>query len=106
MPWETLEVGSKFRAILQYGRALLTLRTRIAWAHDHSSSDSANAVFQTLPGSNFTVNGAATVPNSALLSAGGELKLSSQVSVGAKLDGEFASRSQTYAGTGTVRYSW
>ena len=63
-------------------------------------------MFQTLPGCTFTVNGAATVPNSVLLSAGAEIRLKSGMSFGAKFDGEFANRSQTYAGTRTVRYIW
>ena len=42
----------------------------------------------------------------ALLSAGAEYRLASNVSFGAKFDGEFASNSQTYSGTGTVRYTW
>ena len=85
---------------------MLAIRTRAAWAHDHSSDQSTTAAFQALPGSSFTMNGAGTVPNSALLSAGAEIRLASGVSFGAKFDGEFAGRSQTYAGTGTVRYVW
>ena len=85
--------------------SLITLQTCAAGANDHSSSQSVNAVFQTLPGSNFTVNGAAVAPNSAPLSAGAEIKLANNVSVGAKFDGEFANSSKTYAGTGTVRYA-
>ena len=82
------------------------VRTRAAWAHDHSSDESSSAAFQTLPGSNFTVNGDGTVPNSALMSVGAEIRLASGVSVGAKADGEFAYHSQTYAGTVTVRSAW
>jgi outer membrane autotransporter protein len=101
------ELGAWLDKMIALDRGnVLALRTRAAWAHDHSSNDSASAVFQTLPGSNFTVNGAATVPNSALLSAGAEIRLASGVSFGAKFDGEFASRAQTYAGTATVRYVW
>lgn len=85
---------------------VLAIRTRAAWAHDHSSDESTSAAFQTLPGSSFTTNGAGTVPNSALLSAGAEIRLASGISFGAKFDGEFASRSQTYSGTGTARYMW
>ena len=44
--------------------------------------------------------------NSALASAGTELRLANGVSLLGKFDGEFASRSSTYAGTGTVRYAW
>lgn len=85
---------------------VLAIRTRAAWAHDHSSDDSVSAAFQTLPGSSFTMNGAAAVPNSALLSAGAEIRLTTGISLGAKFDGEFAKRSRTYAGTGTIRYGW
>src|ERR1043166_8869634 len=70
------EVGAWFDKMiaLDYG-SLLALRARGAWAHDHSSNERINAAFQTLPGASFTTNGAATVPNSALLSAGGEIRL-------------------------------
>ena len=85
---------------------VLALRSRAAWAHDHSSNPALGAVFQTLPGSNFTVNGAQAAADSALLSAAAELRLASRWSIGARFDGEFANGSQTYAGTGTVRYAW
>ena len=65
-----------------------------------------NAAFQTLPGSNFTVNGAAPPTNLALLTSGAEYRMANGISLGAKFDTELASRSQTYAGTGTVRYTW
>jgi uncharacterized protein with beta-barrel porin domain len=44
--------------------------------------------------------------NSALTSAGAELYLTSHLTLLAKFDGEFAPGSQTYAGSGTLRYSW
>ena len=63
-------------------------------------------MFQSLPGSSFTVNGAPIPQNSALTSAGAELFLASNWTLLAKFDGEFANGSQTYAGSGTLRYSW
>jgi uncharacterized protein with beta-barrel porin domain len=44
--------------------------------------------------------------NSALASAGAELKLANGVALIGKFDGEFAGHSNTYAGTGTLRVSW
>jgi uncharacterized protein with beta-barrel porin domain len=85
---------------------VLALRARTAWANDHSSNQGLGAAFQTLSGANFIVNGAAPPTNLALLSAGAEYRLANNVSFGAKLDGEFSSRSQTYSGTGTARYVW
>jgi uncharacterized protein with beta-barrel porin domain len=52
------------------------------------------------------VQGATPAKNNALASAGAELRLINSVSLLGKFDGEFAAHSQTYAGTGTVRYVW
>jgi uncharacterized protein with beta-barrel porin domain len=67
---------------------------------------SASGALQTLPGASFVVNGATPAKNSALTSAGAELWLANGVSLLAKFDGEFAARSSTYAGTGTIRRMW
>ncbi len=65
-----------------------------------------HAVFQTLPGSSFTINGATPPANSALASAAAELHINANWTAIAKSDGEFAPSAQTYAGTGTLRYMW
>jgi len=57
-------------------------------------------------GTRFVVNGAAPPQNSALASAGAELHVTAAWSLAARFDGEFASGSQTYAGTGTLRCTW
>ena len=87
-------------------RAVLALRGRVAWAHDWVSDATLVPVFQALPGASFIVNGATPARNSALTSAGTELRLANGVTLLAKFDGEFASHSSTYAGTGTIRYRW
>jgi outer membrane autotransporter protein len=92
--------------ILLENKAVLALRGRVAWEHDWTSDPTLLATFQALPGASFVVNGAPPAKNSALLSTGAELRLANGVSLGGKFDGEFAARSSTYAGTGTVRMSW
>ena len=100
------ELGSRFDApTLVYGKPLV-LYGRVAWAHDFVGDPALSAVFQTLPGTNFTVFGAPIPHDSALTSAGAQLFLSANWSLIAKFDGEFAPGSQTYAGTGTLRYTW
>jgi uncharacterized protein with beta-barrel porin domain len=100
------ELGSRFDSpTLLVGRPLI-LRGRLAWAHDFVTNPSLGAAFQTLPGSSFIVNGAPIPHDSALVSAGAEMFLSANWRLLAKFDGEFARGSQTYAGSGTVRYSW
>ena len=101
------ELGARFDHIAALDpSALLILRGRLAWAHDFVSNPALGAAFQALPGSSFTVNGAAIPHDSALTSAGAEYRLANGVTLLAKFDGEFASHSSTYAGTGTVRYTW
>jgi outer membrane autotransporter protein len=84
----------------------LILRGRVAWVHDWVSGVGINALFQAFPTTSFTVNGAPTAPDSMLVSTGAELKLSRGITFGVKFDGQFAAAMQTYAGTGTLRYSW
>jgi uncharacterized protein with beta-barrel porin domain len=67
---------------------------------------SLSATFEALPGGNFVVNGAGIPANSLLASAGAEVWFSSHWSMEGRFDGEFANTSQTYAGTGTLKYSW
>ena len=100
------ELGSRFDApTLLYGKPLV-LYGRVAWAHDFVSNPALSAAFEILPGANFTVFGAAIPHNSALTSAGAQLFLSANWSLIAKFNGEFAPASQTYAGSGTLRYTW
>src|SRR5262249_52822742 len=70
------ELGGRFDHLLLAGAdAVLAFRARAAWAPDWVSDPILSAVFQTLPGSNFTVDGALPTKNSALTSAGAELRL-------------------------------
>jgi uncharacterized protein with beta-barrel porin domain len=59
-------------------------------AHDWVSDATFTPVFQSLPGASFIVNGVVPAQNSALTSAGAELRLANGVTLLAKFDGEFA----------------
>ena len=59
-----------------------------------------------LPGASFVANGATLPHDSALTSVGAELRFANHISLLAKFDGDFAPHSRTYAGTGTIRYTW
>ncbi|MGA8991225.1 MAG: autotransporter domain-containing protein, partial [Rhodoplanes sp.] len=101
------ELGARFDQALPIATtAVLALNARAAWAHDWVTTPILNPLFQTLPGTLFSVTGATPVPNSALTSAGAELRFLNGWSIGGRFDGEFADRAQTYAGTATLRYVW
>ncbi|MBV9234342.1 MAG: autotransporter domain-containing protein, partial [Xanthobacteraceae bacterium] len=100
------ELGARFDdPTLLYGKPLI-LFGRVAWAHDFVDNPALSAAFESLPGASFTVSGASIAHDSALTSAGAKLFLSPSWTVMAKFDGEFAWKSETYAGTGTLRYTW
>ena len=100
------ELGARFDNPEVIAGMPLLLRARLAWAHDWVSNPSLGAAFETLPGTNFTVYGAPVPQNSALASAGAELFITPRLTLLAKFDGAFAPGSQTYTGTGTLRYTW
>jgi uncharacterized protein with beta-barrel porin domain len=85
---------------------VLTLRGRLAWAHDYDTDRSIGATFQSLPGASFVVNGAAQASDKALTTAAAEMKWRNGVSVSAVFEGEFGSNVQSYSGKGVVRYQW
>jgi uncharacterized protein with beta-barrel porin domain len=84
----------------------LGLFGKLAWAHDEISDPMLNVSFIGLPVASFAVNGATPAHDLALVTGGAEWRLASGVSLLAKFDGEFANRSQTYSGTGRIRYTW
>ena len=85
---------------------VLTLRGRAAWAHDYNNDRAITALFQTLPGASFVVNGARPKPDAALVSAGAEMKWLSGFSLAGTFEGEFSGNYQSYAGKGVAKYSW
>jgi uncharacterized protein with beta-barrel porin domain len=100
------ELGARFDdPTLPYGKPLI-LFGRLARAHDWVSNPALGAMFQSLLGASFTVNGAPIPQNSALVSAGAQLFPAPNWTLLAKFDGEFASGSHTYAGSGTLRCTW
>nr|WP_249153580.1 autotransporter outer membrane beta-barrel domain-containing protein [Bradyrhizobium diazoefficiens] len=85
---------------------VLTLRGRAAWAHDYNPSRAVTALFQTLPGTGFVVNGARVDADSALVSGSAEMKWLSGFSIAATFDGEFSGNVTSYSGKGVFKYAW
>ncbi|MEH2475489.1 autotransporter-associated beta strand protein [Nitrobacteraceae bacterium AZCC 2161] len=100
------ELGLRSDKSFVVNDAILTLRGRAAWAHDYSTDRVASATFQSLPGANFVVNGAAQAPDAALTTASAEMKFVSGISLAATFEGEFSEVTRSYAGKGVVRYAW
>jgi uncharacterized protein with beta-barrel porin domain len=86
--------------------SVLTLRGRAAWAHDYNPDRAVTALFQALPGASFAVNGARPDADSALVSAGAEVKWLNGFSLAATFEGEFSGNVTSYAGKGVAKYTW
>ena len=101
------ELGLRFDSVLAaWGDSTLTLRGRAGWAHEFETGRTAAATFVALPGFGFGVTGAALAADAGFVSAGTEWTFANGLTLAAKFDGEFASRSESYAGTASIRYAW
>jgi uncharacterized protein with beta-barrel porin domain len=100
------ELGVRSDKSFAMADGILTLRGRLAWAHDYDPDRAIGATFQTLPGASFVVNGAAQAADSALVTASVEKKWLNGWSAAATVEGEFSDVTRSYAGKGVVRYAW
>ncbi|MET3910821.1 uncharacterized protein with beta-barrel porin domain [Bradyrhizobium sp. S3.3.6] len=100
------ELGLRADRSFATAGGVLTLRGRAAWAHDFSPDRTVGAVFQTLPGSAFVVNGAALARDSALTTASVQMYWMNGWSASTTFEGEFSNVTRSYAGKGVVRYTW
>jgi autotransporter-associated beta strand protein len=100
------ELGVRTDKSFAMENAILTLRGRVAWAHDFNPDRTIAATFQALPGASFVVNGAAQARDSALTTASAEMKWLNAWSAAATFEGEFSEVTRSYAGKGVVRYAW
>ncbi len=100
------ELGLRTDRSFAMQEGIFTLRGRAAWAHDYNNDRAVGAVFQTLPGAAFVVNGARADPDGALVSAGAEMKWVNGFSLAATFEGEFSGNVTSYAGKGVAKYTW
>ncbi|MGL4290769.1 MAG: autotransporter outer membrane beta-barrel domain-containing protein, partial [Phreatobacter sp.] len=100
------ELGVRTDKSFAMQNGILTLRGRAAWAHDFNTDRNVTALFQTLPGASFVVNGAAQAHDSALLTGAAEMKWLNGWSAAAIFEGQFSSVTNSYAGKGIARYHW
>nr|WP_249806551.1 autotransporter domain-containing protein [Bradyrhizobium sp. 1] len=100
------ELGLRADRSFAAAGGLMTLRGRLAWAHDFNPDRTVGAVFQALPGAAFVVNGAAQSRDSALTTAAVQVNWMNGWSASATFEGEFSNVTRSYAGKGVVRYAW
>ncbi|MGT2434514.1 autotransporter outer membrane beta-barrel domain-containing protein [Bradyrhizobium betae] len=100
------ELGLRSDKSVALQDGILSLRGRLAWAHDFNPDRSAAATFQVLPGASFTVSGAAQARDSALTTTSVEMAWASGWSVATTFESELSAVTRAYAGKGVVRFAW
>ena len=100
------ELGFRTDKSFAMDNAILTLRSRAAWAHDYNPDRNIGATFLALPGASFVVNGARQASDSALVTGAAEMKWINGWSVAGTFEGEFSDVTRSYGGKGVVRYAW
>jgi uncharacterized protein with beta-barrel porin domain len=101
------ELGAWFdRPIALSDGAMLSLRSRAAWAHDNWSDPRFSPSFLSLPGASWVETGAVPARDLLLASAVAEISFRNGISLAGKFDTELSPHSQTYVGTARLRYSW
>jgi autotransporter-associated beta strand protein len=101
------ELGVKTEKSFAQADSVLTLRSRIGWAHDYNTGRNLQATFVTLPGSaSFIVNGAQASADSALTSLSAETAWRNGWAASATFDGQFSDTTTSFAGKGVLRYNF
>jgi len=100
------ELGIRTDKSFAMQSAVLTLRSRFAWAHDFNPDRSVGATFQALPGASFVVNGAAQASDSRADHCFRRDEMDNGWSAAATFEGEFSDVTRSYAGKGVMRYAW
>ncbi|MGF6426330.1 autotransporter domain-containing protein [Bradyrhizobium sp. Pha-3] len=100
------ELGVRSDRSIALQDGILSLRGRLAWAHDYNTDRGVAATFQTLPGASFVVNGATPASDAVLTTASAAMNWTSGWSAALTFEGEFSDVTSSYGGKGVVRYTW
>jgi autotransporter-associated beta strand protein len=79
---------------------------RLSWVHEFNPNRAIDAAFLALPGAGLTVDGPRAARDAARIDAGAKLAFAPNAWLFASFDGEFSSRSQSYAGRGGLKIAW
>jgi outer membrane autotransporter protein len=85
---------------------VLSPYSRLSWVHEFKPDRTIDASFIALPAAAFTVDGPRAASDAARIDAGAKLAVAQNAWVFASFDGEFSSRSQSYAGKAGAKVNW
>lgn len=100
------ELGIKADWTHDFEGGHVTLNSAVGLAQDFGGNTSKTASFQALPGSRFTVEGAAAHQTSLLVSVGLDVGFDNGFSAGGTVAADLSTNSSAYSGTGRLSYRW
>ncbi|MFA6968834.1 autotransporter domain-containing protein [Bosea sp. (in: a-proteobacteria)] len=100
------ELGVQLDGSMMAGATPVTGFVRAAWAAYHHRDAELTASINGLAGASFSATGARPGRNTALFSAGADIKLSTSVSMGMRVDSEFAANTRRFGGTAQLRVNF
>lgn len=101
------ELGLRTSTSFALFGSVMSLRGRLAWAHDFSAGQSIPAALQSLPGQGFVTGSKTTLaPNAALTGVAVELRDLNGWSATANFDSEVSDLVRAYTGRAILRYAW
>jgi uncharacterized protein with beta-barrel porin domain len=100
------ELGAGAEWSVPFDGGSLTLRARGAWGYDHDADNAVDAAFQSIAGSNFTVEGATPDRHALLVSAGAGLGFGNGLYVAGSASGKLGMNTQIYSGNVKLGYAW
>jgi outer membrane autotransporter protein len=100
-------LGAQFDTRVLFSNGMtLSPYARLSWVHEFKPDRAINPSFIALPAAAFTVDGPRAASDAARIDAGAKYAIAPNAFLFASFDGEFSSRSQTYAGKGGERFTW
>src|SRR4051794_36936930 len=100
-------VGAQFDTRIAFANGMvLSPYSRLSWVHEFEPNRAINASFIALPAAAFTVDGPRATSDAARVEAGAKFAIRPNAWLFTSFDGEFSSRSQSYAGKGGARVTW
>ena len=100
-------LGAQFDTRFAFSNGMaLSPYARLSWVHEFKPNRTINPTFIALPGAAFTVDGPRAASDAVRIEAGAKFAIRPSAWLFASFDGEFSSRSQSYAGKGGARVTW
>ncbi|WP_324134431.1 autotransporter domain-containing protein [Bosea sp. (in: a-proteobacteria)] len=100
------DLGLRVTSVTTLGGRKVTLFTEIAWAHYFQRDITFAASLTGIANTNFVIEGARSNRDAALFSAGADIQLTPNLTLGGRLDASASGNTTSFAGSGVLRASF